>query len=233
LEWNLRAQCEHWRANFWDPRPDPLPVYHIVKGYYETIAGRSEERRHDLAREVFAIISSAGAPVEAAVLGVSVAIETLVNATFPELKKSSPEFINAVESFRTNLSSLKLSNGSDLKLSAEMQRRLNGSLDRMKEQGVANAIRALLPKLQLENRLYDSWNTLRNNYAHGGAIPLSRIGEIHDHVRNVIYLAWSIVLSSIDYKGPRTNYSLRGRPRVTANGETIKDPSMQNSNASS
>jgi hypothetical protein len=178
---------------------------------------RSKEARHDLARGVFAVIRSSGAPVEAAVLGVSVAIETLVDATYPDLKKTSADFIAEIEDFRARLP--------DLELSPEITRRLNGCLNTMKAEGTANALRNLLPKLHLEQRLFDSWNTLRNRYAHGGAIPWSRVDEIYDHVRNVVYLAWSIVIESIGYTGPRTNYSLRGQPPVSALGEVIKYPS--------
>jgi hypothetical protein len=220
--------CESWRQhpplNWRTFRWDQVRVYEIAKAYYRAIANRSGDARHDLARGVFAIIRSSGAPVEASVLGVSVAVETLVDATFPELKRSSTEFIAEVERLRPNLPDLKKSDGSDLKLSEEMLGRLNGCLDTMKAKGAANAIRTLLPKLHLEQRLYDSWNILRNKYAHGGAIPLPRLGEIYDHVRNVVYLAWSIVLHSIDYNGPRTNYSLRGQPPVTVNGDIIKNP---------
>jgi hypothetical protein len=89
----------------------------------------------------------------------------------------------------------------------------------MKSEGAANALHKLCPMLKLEERLYKSWSTLRHRYAHGGAIPLSQMDEIYDHVRNVVYLAWSIVLASIRYSGPRTNYSLRGQKPVTAQGE--------------
>jgi len=227
------AVCESWRQfppinweRFWDR----APVYEIAKAYYQAITTRTKEARQDLARGVFAIIRSAGVPVEASVLGVSVAIETLIDATFPELKRSNQEFIDEIERLRSNLANIKQSDGSELKLSEEMLRRLNGSLDTMKAKGAANAIRALLPRLNLEQRLYESWNTLRNKYAHGGAIPQSRFAEIYDHLRNVIYLGWSIVLASIEYAGPRTNYSLRGQPPVTAAGEIIKAPGVPISN---
>jgi hypothetical protein len=199
-------------------------VYDIAKDYYQAISNRSKEARHDLARGVFAVIQSSGAPVEASVLGVSVAMETLIEATFPELKESSLEFIQEIEFLRPLLKTLKQEDGTEIKLSEEMLRRLNGCLNIMKAKGAANAIRGLVGKLKLEKRLYDSWDVLRNRYAHGGAIPSSRLGEVYNHQRNVIYLAWSIVLASINYTGPRTNYSLRGHPTVTLAGEVIKPP---------
>ena len=93
----------NWRSLFWEPHH----VYEIASAYYEAVLPRSEEAWYDLARGVFSLIRSSGAPVESSVLGVSVAIETLVDATFPELKETSADFKEEIENFRARLTGLE------------------------------------------------------------------------------------------------------------------------------
>jgi hypothetical protein len=66
----------------------------------------------------------------------------------------------------------------------------------------------------LGTEVYKAWKKTRNPSSHGMQIlQTAEFKKLWDRLSKVLHLCHSIVPVSIDYEGPRTNYTVPGYPR--------------------
>jgi hypothetical protein len=66
----------------------------------------------------------------------------------------------------------------------------------------------------LGTEVYKAWKKPRNPSSHGMQIlQTAEFKKLWDRLSKVLHLCHSIVPVSIDYEGPRTNYTVPGYPR--------------------
>ena len=191
-------------------RSDPTrrEVFDIAVAYYQAIRDHSIEDWHPLSSHFYFLIEAGNAAIELQALGISVATEGIAGTCFPDLATVTSEFRNELTEVQGRLATLGLSE--------ELERRLRGSLGAMARARNSDSIRAFVRENGLDQRLFDSWQRLRNTAAHGSRIGSGRIIETLGQLHDVLFLAYAMVLSFIGYQGMRTDYSSPGAPNTAA-----------------
>lgn len=179
-------------------------VYEIAKAFYLKLLAVEQEDPPLASKAIFSLVQATSGLIEYQILGLSIATESLIRATFPELGSVKDEFREDVQEFLKVLPAMGLSEN--------LTRRLDGAAKGMLNPDNASAIRAFVQNYGLDLDVLKAWQDLRRSSAHGGPIPYEKLDEIWEKRSKVLSLCHAIVLAFICYSGKRTNYHQRGYP---------------------
>jgi hypothetical protein len=187
----------------------------MVESYYRAFLDNHGEESHQISAGLFSLIKTARGPLELQTLAASVAAETLIGASFPNIVPRNDTFRDEVKNFAGALDQNSLSQ--------TFYSRLNGCLDSLLETRNSDLVREFTRRYSLEQRVFESWRDLRNKSAHGGLVSTSKFDETFRKLCDVHYLCYNIVLAFIGYTGPRTNYAQSGFPIENWNPNVASD----------
>lgn len=199
-------------------RSDPTrsEVYDIAAAYYEAIRTHTIEDWHPLSSHVYFLIEAGSTAIELQALGLSVATEGIAGTSFPDLAPVAPSFLEEIARLQEQLTSLEISE--------TLRARISGALDAMKEVRNSDNIREFVSQNSLAQRLFKSWQKLRNSSAHGSQFDSSKVAKTLVRRNDVLYLAYAMILKYIGYQGMRTDYSLAGFPDIVPASDPLPSP---------
>lgn len=181
-------------------------VFDIAARYYETILGHVVEDWHPLSSHVYYLIEAGGAAIELQALGISVAAEGIAGTCFPSLAQVEPAFRDELTAIQARLG--------ELGISETLQRRLHGTLGAMASARNSDRIRSFVAENNFDQRLFQSWQAIRNTAAHGARLDGRDFAQTYSQLNDVLYLAYAMILHYCAYRGIRTDYSMQGHPDV-------------------
>jgi hypothetical protein len=179
-------------------------VYEIAKAFYLKLLAVEQEDPPLVSKAIFSLVEATAGFIEYQILGLSIATESLIRSTFPELGTVEEEFRQQVQEFLEALPGMAFPE--------KLQNRLAGAAKGMLNPDNASAIRAFVQNYGLDLDVLKAWQDLRRSSAHGGPIPYEKLDEIWEKRSKVLFLCHSIVLAFIGYSGKRTNYHQKGHP---------------------
>jgi len=194
-------------------RPPPLQFrsldfdgnfWRMFTDYFLHVHADSESGWHPTSCHVGSVIESAAASLDIGVLALSVAVEGLAGESFLALVPDNPELLNDLDKVKKTVDGMTLSETA--------LNRIVGALGAMKSPRKSDALRAFITHNNMPAGLYKSWSSLRNMSAHGSMARGNNIEQLLRLKYEVLSLFYSLVFATINYKGPRIDYSLSGWP---------------------
>jgi hypothetical protein len=187
-------------------------VWRMFCNYFRFVHQNASAGWHPISNHIGRVIESTAASVDTEILALGVAVEGLVSECFSNLAPVSADFLNELDGFQAAIQSGTIMQGDRaVALSAKTKERITGLLGAMRSPRNSDMLRAFISNNRLPSGLYNSWSRLRNSSAHGGgpSQEVETILRLRNEVRSLLY---SIAFAAIGYTGPRTDYSLPGRP---------------------
>jgi len=139
-------------------------------------------------------------------LTLSVAVDGLLKEAFPRLAMPSA-------ADRRNISEAQdiIRNSS---IDSKVKARLNGFIGTMSNPRAKDRLRVFLETGILDNKLTDSWESLRNPSTHGDVADWRDLQRYIDKCSSTLVLFYQLIFLVIEYTGKFTNYSCEGYPTV-------------------
>lgn len=181
------------------------PVWALFHHYFAYVRTSGGDGWHPISKQIGAALESSAASLDAEVLGLAVATEGLAEQCFPTYGAVSGDTIQDIDT------AMELLSGLDA-LPETLRPRLEGALNAMRRARNSDRIREYLRRSGLPITLYRSWSSLRHVSAHGGGAGGRNIIELLRLREEVIFLFYSMILSTVGYSGVRTDYSALGWP---------------------
>ena len=180
-------------------------VWTLFQQYFAYVRTCAEDGWHPISKQVGSALESSAASIDAEVLSLAVATEGLAEQCFPNYGAVSGETVEDIDAAMAAISQIET-------LAEHLRPRIEGALNAMRQARNSDRIREYLRQVGLPNRLYRSWSRLRNTSAHGGGTGGRNIAELLQLRAEVVFLFYSMILSTIGFSGRRTDYSTPGWP---------------------
>lgn len=191
---------------FFDDVPPKSETFEIAACYYNAICEWTADIWHELTGHVYYLIHSASTVMEMSSLTLAVTAEGLAENCFPATGHPAEGFSDAVADLESKVGQLTKN--------PDLQKRLQGTLGAMRRPRNSDRLRELVTNLDIDQKVFKSWQRLRNAAAHGSVDQGDDHAELHSQNMELLYLCYRIVLAHIGYHGPATDYSKTGFPNV-------------------
>jgi hypothetical protein len=179
-------------------------IWQIFTKYFRHIYRNTDRGWHPISRHIASALESTAASLSTHILALSVAVEGLAGECFSDLAPVSPAFLAELDVVEAALGGVTLTESS--------RNRIVGTISSMRSARNSDVLRAFITNNGLNPGLFESWRRLRNASTHGDGIGERDIETILRMKYEVLSLLYSLVLSAINYTGPRTDYSVQGWP---------------------
>ena len=189
-------------------------VWRLFARYLEYVIPHPQAEWHPLSDNVHLAVTGDAAPLDSAMLALSVAVEGVLNTGFPKLATPSISLLEEIEA------ACKLV--SDSGLSDSFKQRLLGSLGAMHTPRAKDRLQALVDAGALREELMKAWARIRNSTVHGGDLDPAEIRKMFRDYQSILTLFNELIFLVVGYAGQYTDYSTGGCPLRDYN-KTRKD----------
>lgn len=191
-------------------------VWKLFECYFEYVSRESSGNLHRISELVYSAIEGSEGSIQAMVLSLSVAVEGVLRAAFPDLCAPPANFLKQVEN------ALDLIERSEIDKTA--RERIKSAIGMMTGLRAQQGLDELLRRGAVAKSEVEAWKRLRHKSAHG-----ANAGDISDTAAmqtfldrsfRLTVLLYRLIFTAIGYEGPYTDYGTREWP--TAMQSTVK-----------
>ncbi|MBI5093537.1 MAG: hypothetical protein HZB26_13980 [Candidatus Hydrogenedentes bacterium] len=173
--------------------------YNLMNYYFRHIKKAKVSQWHPISMHVYTVIESSEASIDAQALGVSVAVEGMLNDAFGDIGLVDLEYERSVSCANDAIASLPIE---------ERHRdRMRGAIKSTLSPRATERLRQLAADGRVREHHIRAWQNLRNRWAHGSRPYHWPYQKIMDHIQTVTVLFNCLVFAAIGYEGAFTDYS--------------------------
>lgn len=191
----------------------PESVSNLFFKYFTYISQNSEDQpqastRHKLSKRIQAVVESGSSALEIQATVLSIATEGIANDYFKKNLATDADLIQDIDKVKNWITKETFNQDRN-------RERMIGILNNIKGPSGSEAIKIFSDQKMDNIRFFDSWRTLRNNYAHGEQLEKGGIENCIKKINEVTTLFYSMIFDLIGYSGLRTDYSQQIWPLVS------------------
>jgi hypothetical protein len=199
-------------------------VWSLFAKYLEYVITYPQAEWHPVSERVHLAVAGDANPLDAGMLGLSVAVEGVLNTGFSKLAAPDDSLREQIEAAR------KLVTDSSLRDS--FKQRLSGTFGAMHTPRAKDKLMALVDAGLIRKELMDAWGTIRNSTVHAADLDPTAMAEIYRDYQSALTLFNELVFLVIGYVGQYTDYSVVGWPLRNFD-KTMKDLQVSENEGSS
>lgn len=179
-------------------------VFELMNRYFGFITSSNTVQATSVLDNVYEVLLSSTGSSGLRALGVSVAVEGILNDVFDGLAAPSRAFLDEIEKAKTLIAS------SDL--GEEAKGRIPGALSGFERARPQDKLNALAEEKVIRKEFVKAWSGLRNNWTHGKRSKRLDRQKSYDQIESVTTLFHMLIFSAVSYSGIYTDYSQPGWP---------------------
>lgn len=180
-------------------------VWILFGKYLEYVLPYEKPKWHSLSENVHLAVTADSSSLESRLLGLSVAVEGMLNTGFPSLATVDDSLRDEI------VSACKLISESGLLDS--FKRRVAGALGAMQIPRATDKLRVFAEADVTRRELVDAWSGMRNSAVHASELDPAEIRTVFRDYQSALTLLNELVMLLIGYRGQYTDYSVPGWPQ--------------------
>jgi len=190
---------------FGNSTPFDSAVWTLFGKYLEFVLQHDKPKWHTVSENIHLAVLGDSVSLESRLLGLSVAVEGVVNIGFPTIARADASLRNQID-----LASKLIS---DSELDETFKSRIAGALGAMQFPRAKDKLRAFVDVGIIRRELVDAWSGMRNSAVHASGLDPAEIKAVHRDYQSALTLMHELVILLIGYTGAYTDYSLAGWPQ--------------------
>jgi len=211
----------------------PTPAWEMFDKYLRFVLSYDKPDWHPCSIHIHRAREASVNAIDARALGITVAVEGLVNLAYPRLGRLTAAYKAAVKELRGYAT--KWPGFPDGGVGSSLRARLPGLVGQLNDVGAGKRLELLAEMGLVEGRLVRAWKKLRHPAAHAETPDPGKRQELADHVHAAGVLLNQLVFGAIGYEGPYSDYSTHdfpvrnyppGRPGGAAEGVAPAGPAV-------